>query len=87
MESVVSAVMKEKCSGQSRKWHNPLNTIAQLLLDQVKLRVKKKARKQLFLTDFKSTDFCRASTTLRENAPLSKGEIQSTRKHNSKGKS
>lgn len=86
MESVVLAVIREKCSGQCRKWHNPLNTIAQLLLDLVKLRVNKKARKQLFLSGFNSTDSCRANITLSENAPLSKGEIQSTRKHSSKGK-
>lgn len=55
MESVVLAAIREKCSGQHRKWHNPPNTIAQLLLDQVKLRDKKKARKQLFLTGFNST--------------------------------
>lgn len=56
MEPVVLAVIREKCSGQRGKWHNPLNTIAQLLWDWVKLRVKKKARKQLVLTPLISAE-------------------------------
>lgn len=36
---------REKCSGQHRKCHIPLNNYTSDLLDRIKVQVKKKARK------------------------------------------